>query len=229
MSEDVTVNRPPAWRDAVRQAMCEAAADELLEDHGTQQVSFNYRWEHVQSVAALAVRLAQLTGADVDVVEAAAWLHDICKEMEDQHPQAGARYAREFLPQTDFPAEKIDPVARAIEHHMGRWREEPLTDLASMILWDADKLTKIGLTAAFHWMGKLLAGTESTSVADLIDYGRNAEWQEKTVDSMHTEPAQRAAEKRLARYDWLWNALEAELQGDDLSPDDLSPDNRSGN
>jgi putative nucleotidyltransferase with HDIG domain len=35
------------------------------------------RWAHVQGVAAGARRLAQVLGADVGLMEAAAWLHDI--------------------------------------------------------------------------------------------------------------------------------------------------------
>ncbi len=35
------------------------------------------RWAHVQGVAALARTLAPVLGADAELLEAAAWLHDI--------------------------------------------------------------------------------------------------------------------------------------------------------
>jgi hypothetical protein len=54
------------------------------------------------------------------------------------------------------------------------------------------------------------------TLAGLIERGRKADWQEKTVASMHTEPAKRAAETRLAAYRALYDALERELAGDDL-------------
>lgn len=206
------------WRPAVREAMREATRQEIVQRYGSQNVSFNYRWEHVKSVVNLANRLAALTGADQDIVEAAAWLHDILKEEKDRHALEGARFAREFLPQTDYPPEKIEAVAEAIESHMGLWREEPLTNLEAMVLWDADKLAKIGLTAAFHWMGGSLAGDEIQDVRTLIADSKQVDWQEKTVASMHTEPARRAAGRRLAHYKWLWQALEEELDGDDLCP-----------
>jgi uncharacterized protein len=206
------------WRAAVQAAMRAATEQEIVQRHGTSAVSFNYRWEHVATVVTLGVRLARLTGADTEVVEAAAWLHDICKERRERHPQEGAKYARAFLPRTDFPAHKIDRVAQAIEAHMGLWRAAPLTDLESMVLWDADKLAKIGLTAVFHWIGGSLAGFQPTSVAELIAQGRQADWQAKTVASMHTVPARRAAAARFAAYQWLWDTLEAELNGDDLHP-----------
>jgi uncharacterized protein len=208
----------PDWRKAVRKAMQQATEQEIVDRFGSlDNASFNYRWEHVQSVVTLAMRLGEMTGADLKVVEAAAWLHDVRKSAGDAHPIEGAKFAREFLPETDFPKKKIERVATAIEDHMGLWREEPLTNLESMVLWDADKLAKIGLTAVFHWTGLALAGNKSRTLSDLIERGRSAEWQARTVASMHTEPARQAAQSRLKAYNWLWNTLEAELNGDDLT------------
>lgn len=51
---------------------------------------------------------------------------------------------------------------------------------------------------------------------DFIENGRPAGWQTKTVASMHTEPARRAARARLTAYNRLWDELETELNGDDL-------------
>lgn len=210
-------DRRIAWRTAVREAMRGATEAELAYRYGELDASFNYRWEHVTAVVTLALRLAELTGADRDVVEAAAWLHDVRKETGRAHPVEGARFARNFLPHTDFPPEKIEAVARAIEDHMGLFREEPLTILESQVLWDADKLAKIGLTAVFHWTGGSLAGDRVHSTEDLLANGRRAgEWQHRTVASMHTEPARRAARQRLKAYDRLWRELEAELSGADL-------------
>lgn len=208
------------WRTAVTNAMRTAADEALVKRYGTLGVSFNYRWEHVSTVVRLALRLAELTDADRDIVEAAAWLHDIRKEVGEQHPEQGAAFTREFLPRTDFPPEKIERVAYAIEVHRGLWRDAPLDDLEARVLWDADKLSKIGLTAVFHWTGGSLAGFSPTTTSELIAQGRSATWQEKTVASMHTAPAQRAARRRLQSYNWLWDTLEVELRGDDLTGDD---------
>ncbi len=204
------------WRKATQKAMRQATERELVDRHGKVDPSFNYRWEHVTAVVTLAVRLAHLTDADPEVVEAAAWLHDVRKDTKDNHPMEGAKFARQILPKTDFPAAKIEQVARAIEEHMGLWRDEPLQMLESQVLWDADKLAKIGLTAVFHWTGGSLAGAKMRTLEDLIARGRSAAWQAKTVASMHTEPARRAAQARFAAYNWLWQELERELKGDDL-------------
>lgn len=197
--------------------MRQATEEEALKRYGTREPVFNYRWQHVKAVVTLALKLADLTGADREVIEAAAWLHDVCKGEGENHPEEGARFARCFLPKTDFPSEKIERVAGAIESHIGLWRDKPLKNLEAQVLWDADKLAKLGLTAAFHWTGGTLAKGKPQSTEDLIANGRDADWQEKTVASMHTEPARRAAQKRLKAYKQLWNNLEAELRGDDLT------------
>ncbi|MEM7116928.1 MAG: HD domain-containing protein [Chloroflexota bacterium] len=207
----------PKWRKAVKQAMREATKQEALQRYGTAEPSFNYRWEHVKAVVKLAQKLAKLVDGDKEIAVAAAWLHDICKsEAGERHPQEGAKFARHFLPTTDFPSEKIERVAQAIHNHMGLWRDEPLTDLESMILWDADKLSKIGLTAVFHWTGDLYSKAKPRTLEDIIAFGRRSDWQSKTVASMHTEPARRAAQARLQAYNQLWDTLEAELAGHDL-------------
>jgi putative nucleotidyltransferase with HDIG domain len=57
------------------------------------------RWAHVQGVAARARSLAPVLGADADLLEAAAWLHDIGYTPDlattGLHQLDGARYLRD--------------------------------------------------------------------------------------------------------------------------------------
>jgi putative nucleotidyltransferase with HDIG domain len=57
------------------------------------------RWAHVQGVAARARSLAPVLGTDADLLEAAAWLHDIgyAPDLADTslHALDGARYLRD--------------------------------------------------------------------------------------------------------------------------------------
>lgn len=204
-------SKKPDWRGEVRRVMYEAARAQASADSG-----FNYRWEHVQAVVVCAVKLAKLTGADCDVVEAAAWLHDIRKETGDRHPKEGGKYARKFLTKTDFPKKKIDAVAAAIEQHMGLWRDTPLTNLEAQVLWDADKLTKIGLTALLHWTGADLQRGRTTTTDDMIARLKSADYRKKTVASMHTQPAKRAAKERFRAYNQFLKKVRRELSADDL-------------
>ncbi|MCO5187662.1 MAG: HD domain-containing protein [Anaerolineae bacterium] len=206
-----------SWRKAVREAMYAAAYAEARARTKSKSPPFNYRWEHITAVVNASLKLAALTGADAEIVEAAAWLHDIAKDAKEEHPIEGAKFARDFLPQTNFPQDKIEAVARAIEDHMGLWRENgPLENLESQVLWDADKLTKIGLTAAIHWMGNDLTSSKQRDTLELIARWRSMEWREKTVASMHTESARRAAQERFDGYTRLVDELEREWFADDL-------------
>ena len=206
-----------SWRKAVREAMYAAAYAEARARTKSKSPPFNNRWEHITAVVNASLKLAALTGADAEIVEAAAWLHDIAKDAKEEHPIEGAKFARDFLPQTNFPQDKIEAVARAIEDHMGLWRENgPLENLESQVLWDADKLTKIGLTAAIHWMGNDLTSSKQRDTLELIARWRSMEWREKTVASMHTESARRAAQERFEGYNRLVDELEREWFADDL-------------
>jgi hypothetical protein len=72
------------------------------------------RWTHVQGVAAQARSLATILGGDADLLEAAAWLHDIgySPELVDAgfHPLDGARYLRDL--------QHADPrLSSLVAHH----------------------------------------------------------------------------------------------------------------
>jgi predicted hydrolase (HD superfamily) len=78
------------------------------------QESLPRRWAHVQGVAARARSLAPVLGADTDLLEAAAWLHDIgCAPglaATGLHALDGARYLRDVQ---DADA----MVCRLVAHH----------------------------------------------------------------------------------------------------------------
>jgi len=72
------------------------------------------RWAHVQGVAGRARGLAPVLGADADLIEAAAWLHDIGYApglaATGLHQLDGARYLRE--------AQHADAMlCRLVAHH----------------------------------------------------------------------------------------------------------------
>ncbi len=206
---------PLPWREAAREAMRAAAQDEAARA-GRSTEGFLYRWEHVQAVVATALRLAALTGADADVAEAAAWLHDV-RKIEPQHAARGADFARAFLPTTDYPPSKIEAVARAIAEHEGLWRETPLEALDSQVLWDADKLTKIGLLGALHnTSGRVAAGGGGTE--EMLARARAKDWTERAAASMHLAPARRVAAARVTAMHAYWAGVDAEWSAEDLEP-----------
>jgi uncharacterized protein len=102
-------------------------------------------FDHVLRVLALAERIGQTEGADLEILRAAALLHDVARAEEEDssvsHAQAGAQRTREIL--QGHPPEKVEAVAQAIATHRFREKSIPQT-LEAQILYDADKLDAIG-------------------------------------------------------------------------------------
>src|SRR6266700_498716 len=77
------------------------------------EVPLPRRWAHVQGVAAQARSLASILGDDAELLEAAAWLHDIGYSPElvetGFHPLDGARYLRDV--------QHADPVLCSLVGH----------------------------------------------------------------------------------------------------------------
>ncbi|MBN1977413.1 MAG: HD domain-containing protein [Anaerolineae bacterium] len=130
-------------------------------------------FDHVLRVLALAERIGQAEGADMEIVRAAALLHDVAREQADaeglDHAAIGAERAREIL--AGRPPEKIEAVVHAIAAHRFRADSAPET-LEAQVLFDADKLDAIGavgIARAFAYGGahgqRLWAPVESVEVA----------------------------------------------------------------
>ena len=102
-------------------------------------------FDHVLRVLALAERLAQDEGADLEIVRTATLLHDMARGRGDRlatdHAHAGAEAAREIL--AGQPLDKIEAVTHAIAAHRFRTGPAPQT-LEAKVLHDADKLDAIG-------------------------------------------------------------------------------------
>ena len=110
-----------------------------------QGAESGHGFDHVLRVLALAERIAQAEGADVEIVRAAALLHDLGRTEEQttgkDHAVVSAQRAREIL--AHHPPERVEAVVHAIEAHRFRTMPEPATPEAKS-LFDADKLDAIG-------------------------------------------------------------------------------------
>ena len=205
----------PPWRKAVRTAAKEAAQIEDRKRSDGERVFFAYRWEHVQAVVRLALRLAEQTGADSDVCEAAAWLHDVAKPYSRDHGRDGAHLARSILEGTNFPTAKVDRVADAIAKHVGFVHDEPVEPLEAAVLWDADKLSKLGATIVLHGLGYLLVEGKTTMEKLVRDLSVDS-WGTDIADNLNTAPAQVAGRARLETYRAFCRNIFREWDGDDL-------------
>jgi len=81
-------------------------------------------WEHhIIHVIDFAKQMAKKTGADEEIVEIAAILHDYASvkdyKLFAKHNFHGARLARELLKKYNYPPDRIEQVARVILSHSG--------------------------------------------------------------------------------------------------------------
>jgi hypothetical protein len=125
--------------------MSQAAwAEEIA--RGLLESSLPRRWAHTRGVAAKARSLAPVLGKDADLIEAAAWLHDIGYSPDlvgtGFHPLDGARYLRD--------AWRVSPVlCRLVANHTGALieaEERGLADELAVEFPAADVLLSEALT-----------------------------------------------------------------------------------
>jgi uncharacterized protein len=184
-------------------------------------------FDHVLRVLALAERLAQEEGADVEIVRAAALLHDVARGQGDRpttdHAQEGAEFARELL--ADQPPDRVEAVAHAVAAHRFRTGPEPQT-LEAKVLHDADKLDAIGaigVARAFAYGGhegqrlwaEVPPGYEE-SPSTRAEHTPVHEFHLKLVrikERLLTESARRLAEERHAYMVAFYERLVQEVRG----------------
>src|SRR4051812_3912272 len=181
---------------------------------------FNYRLEHIRAVVDIAVALAEQSRADVEICLAAAWLHDVAKayreERGDGHGQRGAVRAAAILRRTDFPAQKIPAVSEAIVGHVGLFRDEAPQTMEAAVLFDADKLSKLGATSIVHFLCSYPATArvaarsgDTTTIAE--ELRRWLDLAPRIVTSLSTQAGREMGTQRLALLRAFVEQLEAEL------------------
>jgi uncharacterized protein len=115
-----------------------------------------HSFKHVQRVTRIAVFLAQKEGADIELVQVGALLHDVGWSLGQLHSQTGAELACQILKGLDYPQEQRAKAIRIVLLHPVDFRDR-LETLEEKIVWDADKidlLGAVGVARGFHWLGK---------------------------------------------------------------------------
>lgn len=101
---------------------------------------------HILSVLAFGKKLADVTGADLEIVELAALLHDYAgiKDvgLEPGHHRHGAALARELLTALGYPEARTERVAACILTHRASQKLKPET-LEARVLASADGVAHI--------------------------------------------------------------------------------------
>ena len=191
--------------------------------------STGHDWYHVERVLKIAEYIGKIEGADMDVIEAAAFLHDIGISYEINegidHAETGANMASIFLKDIGFNSNKIDKVAESIKYHRYGKKLQP-ESLEAKILQDADRLDTlgaIGVARAFAYGGARGAPIYNPfeKVEDYNPFkikSTTTHFKEKLLkvkDSLNTTAAKEIGEKRhrfmLAFLEELYNELNYRL------------------
>ncbi len=193
-------------------------------------------FDHVMRVYCVAERISKAEGADLQIVQTAALLHDsrgsapgMVGEARAEHHIASAEFAGEVLAEKGWPCEKIEAVQHCIRAHRFRGKEDAPETLEAKVLFDADKLDVLGAIGAartvayaaldnqpifsepsqrFLSMGKKEIGEPHSSYHEFLFKLRNVK------DRMFTKTGKILAEARHAYLVEFYRQLEAEVHGE---------------
>lgn len=123
------------------------------------QVDPVHGFDHIERVYRMAEKLALIEGADLEIVRAAALLHDAQGSDPNSgerhnHHEASAHFAEQILQAEGWSEERIQAVQHCIRAHRfrGAKEDEPQT-IEAKVLFDADKLDVIGAVGVMRTFG----------------------------------------------------------------------------
>jgi len=145
-----------------------------------QSARGSHKWDHILRVYRLCEHIGIAEGVDMDVLLAAAYLHDIGRSYQDEsngavcHAEKGARMAAPIVEKLALSDAQKENILHCIRSHRFRGRHEPKTPEAK-VLFDADKLDAIGavgVARAFLFAGEVGARlhSEEANIEDTEPY-----------------------------------------------------------
>lgn len=190
-------------------------------------------FNHIQRVMAMAKRIAQAEGADIEIVVAASLLHDAqganpaLAEARATHHEGSAAFARKILTGEGWEEGRIRAVQECIRTHRFRTGDAPQT-LEAKVLFDADKLDAIGAIGVaralayaatsghpfFLEPSARFSETGQVSEGELHSaYHEYAFKLSKLVERLYTETARNVASRRHAMMVAYFEQLRDEMLG----------------
>lgn len=197
--------------------------------------------DHTERVYFTALAFGRALGARLDILAAAALLHDIGRRFESEskgaicHARKGAELAQTILSEHSFAAAEIEAITHCIRAHRFRSAEPPRS-LEAEILFDADKLDSIGaigIGRAFLFAGQIGARLHDAEIDHSATHAYSREdtaYREFQVKmsrvraQMLTEPGRRLAEQRHRFMEIFFDELNREIYGSDTVPARPNPE-----
>jgi uncharacterized protein len=199
-----------------------------------EHVDAVHDFSHIERVYKMSERLALAEGADLEIVHAAALLHDADgttpgSDSRLEHHLRSAEFAGKILSDEDWPEERIQAVQHCIRAHRFRDDKEPPATIEAKCIFDADKLDVLGAIGAIRVsVYAALAGTPfySPPSQQFIETGKEVEGElhsayhehlfklQKVEDRLYTKTAKALARQRSQHLDDFFKQLIAEINGE---------------
>ena len=131
--------------------------------HLFRDAAGSHDWEHTLRVHRLCRHIGPKEGADMVVLECAAYLHDIGRAAQDRsngdvcHAIKGAQMASDIVAKLPFDDAQKANIVHCVRSHRFRGKERP-SSTEARVLFDADKLDAIGavgVARAYLFAGEL--------------------------------------------------------------------------
>ena len=194
------------------------------------KASGSHAWDHTLRVFRLCEMMGPAENADMSVLGAAAYLHDIGRALQDAsngaicHAEKGAQMAEPMVAALPLSKKQKQNIIHCVRSHRFRSQHKPATTEAK-VLFDADKLDAIGavgVARAFLFAGEVGArlhnpdlDAESTRPYSIDDTGYR-EFKvklSKIKARMLTAEGRKWARERHAFMDDFFNRFLAEYEG----------------
>ena len=135
--------------------------------------------DHILRVLRRCILLGEELNADLEVLVAAVYLHDLGRHYIDDkaHGALSALKAEPVLERINFPKEKRETVLHAIRVHDVGATPEDRTTLESKILYDADKIDTLGVVGVLRYIRHFYGKKPIDFMLDDID----ARWEGLTL------------------------------------------------
>jgi len=190
-------------------------------------------FDHVLRVYRMAERIGEALGADLEVLQAAALLHDASGAHPDDeagratHEHRSADFAREVLASEGWAQERIQAVLHCIRTHRYRGTERPQT-LEAQILFDADKLDVVGAFGVARTIGYAVQVGQPVFAEPSERFLQHGEEEpgephsayheylfklRRVPERMYTQPARELAGERIKLLTAFFDGLRAEAAG----------------
>jgi len=218
---------PSAGKMAPEQALDQVKA---FAQRCFDKASGSHAWDHTLRVFRLCEIMGPAENADMDVLGAAAYLHDIGRTLQDTsngaicHAEKGAQMAEPMVAALPLSKKQKQNIIHCVRSHRFRNQHKPAT-IEAKVLFDADKLDAIGavgVARAFLFAGEVGArlhnpdlDAESTRPYSVDDTGYR-EFKVKLCkikDRMLTAQGRKWARERHAFMDDFFIRFLAEYEG----------------